>query len=334
MAPIPVILLGLGSIGLTIGKAVADERQLEAIAGVDIDPKVLGRRLAEVCDADLPEIVVVDSLAATHAPAGAVVLQATGSRLEAIKDQLVAAITCGYHVVSTCEELVWPWDDHPALAGEINRLAREHEVTVLGVGVNPGFVMDTLPVLLSRAAGDLEAVHVKRIVDLTTRRLPLQRKMGVGMEPARVREQLDHEQIGHVGLSNSVQMLAAGLGWHMDVIDVDSRPIVARESTETGLGAIPPGKVIGIRQRATGMARGLPRLILELVMEAQAEGGTHDEILIDGAQSLRLRLDGLQGDTATAILMVNQALRICDFPPGLQTMLSVPLLPEKANVER
>ncbi len=328
MVPIPVILLGLGPIGQTIGKAVADEGQLQAVAAIDIDPNILGRQVAEVCDADLPEIVVVDSLAATNIPAGAVVLQATGSRLDALSNQLLAAITRGYHVVSTCEELAWPWDDHPTLAGEINRVAHAHQVTVLGVGVNPGFVMDTLPVLLSRAAGDLEAVHVKRIVDVAARRLPLQRKMGVGMEPARVKELLEHERIGHVGLRNSVQMLAAGLGWHIDVIDVDSRPIIATEPTETGLGMIKPGKVIGIRQRAMGMSRGLPRLILELVMEAHAEGGTRDEILIDGAQSLRLRLDGLQGDLATAILVVNQALHIRNLPPGLQTMLSVPLLPE------
>lgn len=328
MAPIPVILFGLGPIGQTIGRAVADEGRLLPVAAIDIDPNILGRQVAEVCDADLPEIVVVDSLAATNIPAGAVVLHATGSRLDAVSDQLLAAVTRGYHVISTCEELVWPWDDHPALAGVISQVAYEHQVTVLGVGINPGFVMDTLPVLLSRAAGDLEAVHVKRIVDVAARRLPLQSKMGVGMEPARVKDLLEHERIGHVGLSNSVQMLAAGLGWRIDVIDVDSRPIVATEPTETGLGLIEPGKVIGIRQRAMGMSRGLPRVILELIMQAHAEGGTHDEILIDGSQALRLRLDGLQGDLATAILVVNQALHARDLPHGLQTMLSVPLVPE------
>ncbi|MCW5859507.1 MAG: hypothetical protein KIS63_14505, partial [Caldilineales bacterium] len=270
---------------------------------------------------------IVDSLAAVHAPAGAVVLQATGSRLEALSQQLLAAIGLGYHVVSTCEELCWPWDDQPGLAGEINRAAQAAGVAVLGVGVNPGFVMDTLPILLSRAAGEIEAVQVSRVVDVSRRRLPLQHKMGLGQDPARVQELLDHDRIGHVGLGNSLQMLAAGLGWRLEVVDIESRPIIAREPTATGLGIIEPGLCIGIRQSATGMVGGAPRLFLKLIMQAQVEGGSHDEILIDGDQTLRLRLDGLQGDLATAALVVNQALHIRAMPPGLQTMLSAPLLP-------
>lgn len=327
VSPIPVILLGLGPIGQAIGRAVAEQGRLEAVGAVDIDPNIVGKTLDQVCDAHLPALLVVDSLDAIHAPPGAVVLQATGSRLEAVRPQLLAACARGYHVVSTCEELAWPWDDQPALAGEINRAARAANITILGVGVNPGFVMDTLPVLLSRATGEIEAVHVTRVVDVNQRRLPLQRKMGVGQEPARVQELLDHDRLGHVGLSNSLQMLAAGLDWKLDVIDIESRPIIAREPTATGLGLIDPGQCIGIRQQATGIVDSAPRLFLNLVMQAQVEGGSRDEILIDGAQTLRLRLDGLQGDLATAALVVNQALRVRAMPAGLQTMLSAPLVP-------
>ena len=305
MSPIPTILLGLGPIGQSIGRALAAQERLEAVGGVDIDPAIVGKRLDHICDANLPALAIVDSLAAVHAPAGAVVLQATGSRLEALSQQLLAAIGLGYHVVSTCEELCWPWDDQPGLAGEINRAAQAAGVAVLGVGVNPGFVMDTLPILLSRAAGEIEAVQVSRVVDVSRRRLPLQHKMGLGQDPARVQELLDHDRIGHVGLGNSLQMLAAGLGWRLEVVDIESRPIIAREPTATGLGIIEPGLCIGIRQSATGMVGGAPRLFLKLIMQAQVEGGSHDEILIDGDQTLRLRLDGLQGDLATAALVVN-----------------------------
>lgn len=326
-APVPVILLGLGPIGRTIGQAVAEESRLEVVGAVDIDPLIVGKPLDHVCDADLPPLLVVSDLIATHAPPGAVVLQATGSRLEAVHPQLMQAIALGYHVVSTCEELVWPWDDHPERAAELNRACRQAQVAVLGTGVNPGFVMDTLPVLVARAAGEVEAVHVTRVVDVAQRRLPLQRKMGVGEDPAVVQSLLDQERIGHVGLSNSLQMLAAGLGWELEMIDIDSRPIVAKEPVMTGLGPVEPGRCIGIRQQATGMVHGRPRLFLRLVMEAGAAGGSYDEIVVDGAQSLRLRLDGLQGDRATAWLVVNQALIVRRLPPGLHTMLSAPLLP-------
>jgi 4-hydroxy-tetrahydrodipicolinate reductase len=326
-APIPVILLGLGPIGRAIGQAVAAEGRLEVVGAVDIDPVIVGKPLHHVCDADLPPLLVVSDLADTHAPPGAVVLQATGSRLETVRPQLLQAIALGYHVVSTCEELVWPWDDHPDGAGELNRACRQAQVAVLGVGVNPGFVMDTLPVLVARAAGEVEAVHVIRVVDVAQRRLSLQRKMGVGEDPAVVQSLLDQERIGHVGLSNSLQMLAAGLGWTLDMIDIDSRPIIAKDTVMTASGPIEAGRCLGIRQQATGMVQGRPRLFLRLVMEAGVATGSYDEIIIDGAQSLRLRLEGLQGDQATAWLVVNQALLVRRLPPGLHTMLSAPLLP-------
>ncbi len=329
MSPVPTILLGLGPIGQAIGRALAAESRLEVVGAVDIDPGLLGKRLDQICDANLPALAITDSLAAVQAPTGAVVLQATGSRLDAVRDQILDAISLGYHVVSTCEELCWPWEDQPGLAGEINRAARAADVTVLGVGVNPGFIMDTLPVLLCRAAGEVEAIHVTRVVDVSQRRLPLQRKMGVGQEPARVQELLNHDRLGHVGLSNSLQMLAAGLGWPLDVVDIESRPIIATEPTQTGLGMIEPGLCIGIRQMATGIVEGMPRLFLKLIMQAQVQGGSRDELLVDGDQILRLRLDGLQGDLATAALVINQALRAPALPAGLQTMLSTPLVPER-----
>ena len=327
MAPIPVIHLGLGPIGQAIGKAVAEEGRLISVGAVDTDPAIRGRQLQEICDAGLEPLTVVETLAATQAPAGSVALQATVSSLTAASEQLFAAIALGYHVVSTCEELVWPWDDQPRLAAELDRAARKAGVTILGVGVNPGFVMDALPVLLSRATTEIEAIHISRIVDIAQRRLPLQSKMGVGRQPAEVQSLLDEEKAGHVGLSASLRMLAAGLGWRLDVIDLVNRPIVARTPTETGLGVILPGQCIGVRQQAIGMASGMPRIILTLLMEAQVAGGSRDEIVIDGDQSLRLRIDGLQGDLATAALVINQALHVRDLPPGLQTMLSAPLLP-------
>lgn len=326
MNSIPVILFGLGPIGIGIGQALAEETRLEIVAAVDRDPTISGRFLYEVCDANLPPVTVVSTLAETGAKAGAVLLQATVSTFEAARPQLLDAIARGYHTVSTCGELAWPWDDYPQLAQEIDLAARKSDVTVLGVGVNPGFMMDTLPVLLSRAASEVEAVYVSRIVDLAERRLPLQRKNGLGKTVKQVQKMLDNETMGHVGLTTSVKMVAAGMGWNVDVIDIDSRAIPAQAAISTEHFDVPKGDCVGIRQRARGLVRGTPRIVLDLVIEANVEGGSGDEILIDGDQSLRLRLDGLHGDKATSALIVNEALQVPAMPSGLQTMMSAPLV--------
>jgi len=324
---IPVIHFGLGPIGQAIGRAAANEPRLVSVGAVDIDPHLQHHSLNEICDALLPELPIAGSLAAVQAPEGAVLLQATVSKLSQGRNQFIEAIARGYNVVSTCEELVWPWDDHAELAHELDEAARKADVTILGVGVNPGMVMDTLPVLLSRISSEIDAVYVTRYVDVLERRIPLQEKMGLGRDPAWVQQQLDQGQIGHVGLKASLQMLAAGLGWDIHVIDVESKPIIAQQSLESGLGWIEPGQCIGIRQKAVGLQAGQPLITLALVMEAGVAGGSRDETIIDGDQLLHMHLQGVHGDKATAALVVNQALHVQDMPAGLQTMLSAPLLP-------
>ncbi|MCO6451293.1 MAG: hypothetical protein J5I90_10950 [Caldilineales bacterium] len=325
MSEIPIIHLGLGPIGRTIARAAAESGRFRSVGAVDTDPALADRPLNEICDADLPPLPVVPNLVDVQTEPGAVVLQATVSRLTDARAQLLSAIALGHHVVSTCEELVWPWTDHPELAAEIDDAARKSGVAILGVGVNPGFVMDTLPVLLSRATDEIEAVSVKRIVNLSERRTALQRKMGVGESPERVRELLEMEMLGHVGLAASAQMLAAGLGWRLDVLDLENRPIVADTDTESAFGTVPTGACIGIRQQVTGLIAGIPRILLTLIMQLNVEGGSQDEILIDSQQCLRLRLDGLQGDQATVSLALNQARLVRDLTPGLHTMLSSPI---------
>jgi len=327
MEAIPVIHFGLGPIGQAIGQTVVDEPRLISVGAVDIDPHLQHHKLHEICDAELPELPIVGSLADVQAPEGAVVLQATVSKLNQARDQLIEAIARGYNVVSTCEELVWPWDDQPDLARELDEAAKKAGVTILGVGVNPGMVMDTLPALIARITSGVDAAYVGRYVDVLERRIPLQEKMGLGKDPAWVQAQLDLGQIGHVGLGASLQMLAAGLGWTLDVISIESKPIVATEPMDSGVGWIEPGQCIGIRQKAEGLIAGVPCITLELIMEAGVEGGSRDEIIIDGDQSLHMHLKGVHGDKATAALIVNQALHVQQMPAGLQTMLSAPLLP-------
>ena len=328
MNPIPIIHFGLGPIGQEIGRAAANEPRVTSVGAVDIAPELQEFTLNQVCDADLPALPIVPSLAQVQAPAGAVVLQATVSKLHQARDQLMAAIARGYHVVSTCEELVWPWEDHPQLARELDEAARKAGVTLLGVGVNPGMVMDTLPALVSRLVNAIERVHVARFVDVLERRVPLQEKNGLGKDPAWVQAQLDQGAMGHVGLKDSVWMLAAGLGWELDAVAVESRALVAQEGFESGLGWVAAGQCKGVRQEAQGLIAGDPRITMELVMEAGVAGGTRDELFITGDQTLHMRLTGIHGDKATAAIVINQALRIPAMPPGLQTMLTAPLAPK------
>ena len=154
---------------------------LKLVGAADVNPEIAGWDLADV--AGLPEVLgvlVVPEI--PFLPLGAidVAVQTTGSHLASVKPQLEALFALGANVVSSCEELTYPWRLAPELSAEIDGLAKAAGVTVLGTGVNPGYLMDTLPLMLTAICREVKKVTVLRYQDATHRRLPFQRKIGAG----------------------------------------------------------------------------------------------------------------------------------------------------------
>ncbi|HWT85607.1 MAG TPA: dihydrodipicolinate reductase, partial [Myxococcales bacterium] len=172
---IKVALMGLGAIGRGIARCALQKPDLEIVAAIDLDPKRVGKKLSDVVDAPCPEVIIGSDAAAEMKKAqGGVLLHATGSRLDRVEGELAQALTAGLCVVSTCEELSYPWLRHPEIAERLDKLAQKRKLALLGTGVNPGFVMDRLPATLGAVCGPVERVHVKRVVDSRTRRKQLQ----------------------------------------------------------------------------------------------------------------------------------------------------------------
>ena len=67
------------------------------------------------------------------------------------------------------------------MAKRIDALATRARVAVLGTGVNPGFVMDALPIALTGVCESVTAIEVDRVQDARIRRLPFQQKIGAGL---------------------------------------------------------------------------------------------------------------------------------------------------------
>lgn len=254
-----------------------------------------------------------------------VALHATGSALRQVMPQLELLIQSGMNVVSTCEELAFPRHAQPDLASRLDIQARTRGVSVLGTGVNPGFAMDTLPLVLSAASQVVEHVRVVRVLDAATRRLPLRRKVGIGISLREFEERRRRAAIGHVGLEQSVAMLAAGLGWELDGIEHRMEPVVAAATGLYGGIEVPRQALLGIRSVARGMVRTRECILLDLSMYAGAPE-PHDAIMISGVPDLRLRIGGgLPGDECTAAVVLNAAAVVSGTRPGLLSMLDMPL---------
>lgn len=322
---IKVVFYGLGSIGSQAAK-IALSRPNLAIAGVvDTDSAKVGEDLGTLLKLSKKVgITVVDRLdKITSRVKADVVVHTTVSSLKTVNHEILEICSAKMHCVSSTEELFFPYLQDSEDSAHLDKIAKEHGVTILGTGVNPGFVMDVLPLLLTGVCQKVERIKVERVVDVSTRRLPLQKKIGVGLAIEEFRQETDKKKIGHVGLPQSLAFLVQNLGWKLDEIKEKIDPAMATRNLSTKYFSIGKGKNAGIKQTASGIKDGQERITLNLEMYVGAKD-PHDLILIEGIPDLNVRIDGgIPGDIATAAILLNSVPVVIKMKPGLITMEDV-----------
>lgn len=324
---IRVVQFGVGPIGASIARLMRQKSSLEIVGAIDRDPAKAGRDLGEVVGAeDAPWGVVISARApAVLANPVDVVIHSTTSYLEGVMDELLACLSAGCCIVSTCEELAYPFRKHPALSAKLDGAAKDEGVALVGTGINPGFVMDKLVLTLAAAAQRVDWAKALRVVDASKRRLPLQKKIGAGMTEAEFREQVAAGVIKHHGLPESVAMVADSLGFALDDISETIEPIIAKEIVKTPFLEVAPGQVAGVYQIARGTAAGQEKVFLELQMYVGAKHPA-DTIELRGEPDLTLTIPGgTHGDIATAAIAVNAIPAILAAPAGLRSVRDLPL---------
>jgi hypothetical protein len=321
-----VVCYGLGPIGLGIARMALARPGIDVVGAIDIDPQKDGRDLGELLGGAPCGVPISSDAGATLATRPEVVLHATSSALKVVAPQLTAIAEVGANVVSTCEELSYPWTAQPQLAAELDLVARRAGVTLLGTGINPGYAMDALPLALTAPCAAVRAISVLRVVDAGKRRGPLQRKVGAGLTAEQFAVGVREGHIRHVGLPESLHMLATSLGWHLDRSTDMIEPVLAEQPIKTEFVDIQAGQVAGVRQVASGMIGDREVLRLELRMYVGAPD-PQDTVEIDGDPPVRTTVaGGLHGDIATAAIAVNAVPSVMRAVPGLASMAEVPLV--------
>ena len=322
-----VIQYGIGPIGASIVRLMRQKESLEIVGAIDTDPKKVGRDLGEVVGStDAPWGVPVSAdAAAVFAKPADLVVHSTSSYLTSVMDQLLACLSAGLCVVSTCEELAYPFRKHPDLSKTLDVAAQQEGVALVGTGVNPGFVMDKLPLTLSAVSQRVDWVSAVRIVDASKRRLPLQKKIGAGMTPDEFHAQVSAGVIKHHGLPESIAMVADGLGFAVDDITETIEPMIADTYVKTEFLDVKPGQVTGVHQIARGTAAGKEKIFMELKMYVGAKEPA-DTVVLKGDPNLTLTIPaGTHGDVATAAVVVNAIPAILAASAGLRTSRDLPL---------
>ncbi|MFQ5721113.1 MAG: Gfo/Idh/MocA family oxidoreductase [Candidatus Aminicenantales bacterium] len=328
MDKIRVIIYGTGVMGRRIAQELNKKQSFELVGAVDADPQLAGKDLGELFEPPLKSGVIITKDASallSKVKAEAVVL-ATTSYLKTVFSQIAQCLEAGINVISTCEELSYPWRREPELAQKIDSLAKTKNVTVTGTGINPGFLMDTLPLVLTAPCLKVKSIKVTRMMDSSKRRLPFQKKIGTGLSQQEFQQKIANKVIsGHVGLLESLFMIADTLGWELDeAVELPPTPVIDEKEVKTGLGVIKPGNVIGLTSVAFGRKRGQEVITLKFRANAAVDE-EYDEIIIKGEPSIHQRIiGGVHGDTGTVAVTINTIPKVVEASSGLKLMKDLP----------
>jgi 4-hydroxy-tetrahydrodipicolinate reductase len=310
-----------------VARQATNRPGIRIVGAVDLDPLKIGRDLGDVIGLDRRARVPVgrDLKRAIMTSKPDVALHCTSSSLPKVTPQIESIVCMKVPVVSTTEELSFPWRTQQRLAGRIDAAARKGRVAVLGTGVNPGFIMDVLPVVLTGVCERVDRIIVNRIQDAGLRRLPFQQKIGAGLTREAFAARAQSGTVRHVGLAESISMIAAAMGWKLDQITDEISPRMADTRVSSEHLTVEAGLVCGIVQSGIGYRGEDP--IVRLHMEAYLGAPeSYESIDIMGHPNLSMRIPGgVHGDIATASMVVNSIPKVLAAPPGLHTMLSLPI---------
>jgi 2,4-diaminopentanoate dehydrogenase len=324
---IRVVQYGVGPIGAAVVRLMRTRNALEIAGAIDKDPAKVGKDLGEVVGAaDAPWGITVSDDANEILNQGIdLVTHCTSSYLNDVADQLFECVRAGCCIVSTCEELAYPFRKHPEISKQLDTEAKEWGVALVGAGVNPGFIMDKLVLTAAAAAQRVDSARVTRLVDASLRREPLQRKIGAGMTPDEFHAQVAAGIIKHHGLPESVAMVADGLGFAVDDITETIEPVIANSRVTTEFLTVEAGQVAGVQQIARGTLAGQEKIHMELKMFVGA-GSSLDTIELVGVPNLSVTVPGgAHGDLATAAVAVNAIPVLLEANAGLRTSRDLPM---------
>jgi len=325
---VKVAIAGLGPVGQAVARAVLQTPGLKLVAASDPSPLHAGRDVAVVLGLPRKLKVKVEGRPERFFKKvrADVAFVCTSSHVKEVKPQVAALLARRINVLTTCEELVFSVPARASVFKELDRVAKRKKVSLLATGVNPGFAMDAFALALTAPCAKVRRISVTRVVDAAARKLALQRRVGAGLNIGQFRRAVTDGTVRHVGLVESAYLIASALGWKLERVDETLEPAIAPRDLDTQELRIPAGAAAGIRQSVKAYCSGELAISLDLQVYVGAES-PRDHVLIDGDPSIDTTIaGGVNGETATAAMLVNSLPRLLAGPAGLLTVRDLPLV--------
>ena len=334
MENVKVALWGFGAMGSGIAKVLLRKKGVDIVGVCDIHPARVGKSIYELLDIERgehPDVCVNPNIEeAVHDGNCDICVIATDSFTRKAFSKIKYVVEQNINVVSTAEEMSFPMAQEPELAAEMDKLAKEHGVSILGTGINPGLMMDLLAICLSGCMTDVEKVTCRRVNSLSPFGPAVMEEQGVGLTVDAFNKGVqDGTLAGHVGFAESVGMIAKALGWKVDKFEQQMSPIVTSVDRKSPYGFAKAGDVAGVNMTGQGYVDG--EVKIDMVHPQQIEPemeGTHtgDYIVLNGTPEVNMSIrPEVDGGIGTIAMVVNMIPHVINARPGLKTMLDLPV---------
>lgn len=334
MENVKVAIWGFGAMGSGIAKVLLGKKGVDIVGMCDIHPARVGKSIFELLGVergDRADVTVNPEIKeVVHDGNCDICVLATDSFTRKAFDKIKYIVSQKVNVVATAEQMSYPKAQEPELAAEMDRLAKENGVSILGTGINPGLMMDLLAVCLSGCMTDVEKVTCRRVNSLSPFGPAVMEEQGVGLTvDAFMKGVEDGTLAGHVGFAESVGMIAEALGWNVEKFEQQMKPIVTSVDRKSPYGFAKAGDVAGVNMTGQGYVDG--QVKIDMIHPQQIEPemeGTHtgDYIVLEGTPKVNMSIQPeVDGGIGTIAMVVNMIPHVINARPGLKTMLDLPV---------
>jgi 4-hydroxy-tetrahydrodipicolinate reductase len=334
MRNVKVGIWGFGAMGSGMAKMLLKKKGIEIVAVCDMHPERVNKSIYDVlgCERGESKEVIINSdpnVVFTEECAD-VVLLATDSFTKGAFDKIKLILEKKINVISTAEEMAYPKAQEPELAQVLDKIAKENGVSVLGTGINPGFVLDLLILALTGTCEEVDYIKASRVNDLSPFGTAVMIEQGVGVTKEIFEKGVEDGSIaGHVGFPESINMITEGIGWNLEKIDQTREPIMSNVYRKSEYAEVQAGNVAGCKQCGYGYVDGQVKIEMEhpqQILPHLENLSTGDYVSIKGVPNIDLQITPeIPGGIGTIAMCVNSIPHVINAIPGLKTMLDIPV---------
>ena len=260
MKKIKVVIWGFGAMGRGMADMLLTKEGVEITGVCDLHPALVNKSIFDALDSkkgNHNDVFVNDKIEELLESKNCdIVLLCTDSYTSKAFPKMKMILGKGINVISTAEEMAYPKAQEPVLAGELNKIAKDNGVTVLGTGINPGFIMDLLVVALSGVMTDVKHIEANRVNSLSPFGPAVMEEQGVGITVEKFNKGIKNDTLaGHVGFAESILMIADAIGVKLDGFNQQMAPIVTSVDRKSKYGEALKGNVAGVNITGQGLDR-------------------------------------------------------------------------------